>query len=163
MRSARILILAIATACAAAPAFAADDPGAPPFKRRAGLMVDPLGRGIYTYDRDTTPNVSVCDAFCLRLWPAMLAGPDAKPRGRFSIGTLPDGRRIWAWDGKPLYRWISDRRRGDARGDRVAGVWTLVRLPCGNGDTEVPPLTMAERPCPAPRTTASSSPAPRLP
>lgn len=144
---AALLLLAAASVAAAPPAL---DPGAPPLKRRAGLMVDAVGRGIYTYDRDTTPNVSACDDFCTRLWPPILAQPGATPRGRFSLASRHDGRLQWAFDGKPLYRWISDRKRGDARGDRVAGIWTLVRLPCGDGDDQVPPFTPVERPCPKP-------------
>jgi predicted lipoprotein with Yx(FWY)xxD motif len=128
----------------------AADLGEPPLKRRNAIMVDVQGRGVYTYDLDKDPQRSSCDDMCRILWPPIVAAPDARASGRFSLVDRNDGRRQWAWDGKPLYRWISDRRRGEANGDGVAGVWTLVRLPCGDGDADVAPFTRAERPCPKP-------------
>ncbi len=126
----------------------AADNGEAPLRRRNSIMVDMQGRGIYTYDLDTDPQRSVCDEMCRILWPPILASAKARPHGRFSLASRSDGRKQWAWDGKPLYRWISDRRKGDANGDGVAGVWTLVRLPCGDGDKDVAVFTRAERACP---------------
>ncbi len=128
-----------------------------PLRRRNSIMVDLQGRGIYTYDLDSDPGRSSCDEMCRILWPPIIAKADAKPVGRFSLADRNDGRKQWAWDGKPLYRWISDRRRGEANGDGVAGVWTLVRLPCGDGDENVQIFTRAERPCPQPGANARSS------
>ena len=128
---------------------AAADKGEAPLRRRNAVMVDELGRGIYTYDLDTDPDRSVCDEMCRILWPPILASAKAKPSGRFTLAERAGGRKQWAWDGKPLYRWISDRRKGEANGDGVAGVWRLVRLPCGDGDKDVIAFTRAERPCAA--------------
>jgi len=137
----------------------AAEAGEAPLRRRNAIMVDLQGRGIYTYDLDVDPNRSACDPMCLILWPPIIADANAKPSGRFSLAELPDGRKQWAWDGKPLYRWISDRRKGEANGDGVAGVWRLVRLPCGDGDQEVTPMTRAERPCRARASERSATPA----
>jgi len=131
----------------------AADNGEAPLRRRNAVMVDIQGRGIYTYDLDTDPDRSVCDEMCRILWPPIIASDDAKPSGRFTLADRADGRKQWAWDGKPLYRWISDRRKGEANGDGVAGVWRLVRLPCGDGDQDVVAFTRAERPCTKPRGT----------
>lgn len=124
--------------------------GDPPLKRRNAIMVDHLGRGVYTYDLDKDPSRSACDDMCRILWPPIFAASGAQPRGRLGIADRNDGSRQWTWDGKPLYRWISDRRRGEAGGDGVAGVWRLVRLPCGDGDDQIEVFTLAERACPKP-------------
>jgi predicted lipoprotein with Yx(FWY)xxD motif len=101
----------------------------PPIRQRDGILVDLKGRGLYTYDGDTDPKKSLCDAQCRLLWPPVFADAGAKPRGQFTIVARNDGRQQWAYKGKPLYRWASDRKRGDAGGDNISGVWHLVRVP----------------------------------
>jgi predicted lipoprotein with Yx(FWY)xxD motif len=122
-----------------------------PVWQRAGILVEQGGRALYTYTADV-PGQSNCDAKCEALWPPHYAEPDAQPHGPFTIARSFDGRPMWAWQGKPLYRWISDRRRGAAGGDGVADVWFLVR---------VPPALSAEVtryfPMPTPRPGASTS------
>lgn len=114
-------------------------PGAPPAWLRDGVMVDRLARGLYFYDRDTRPGRSTCYRTCRSLWPPLFAEADARPAGDFSVIERSDGTRQWAWQGKPLYRWVSDRRWGQADGDRVSGVWTLVR-PTGADAAALPPF-----------------------
>ncbi|KFN46029.1 COG4315 family predicted lipoprotein [Arenimonas metalli] len=99
-----------------------------PVWQRGGILVEQGGRALYTYTPDT-PGQSNCDLPCEALWPPHYAAPDAKPHGPFTIARSYDGRPMWAWQGKPLYRWISDRKRGAAGGDGVADVWFLVRVP----------------------------------
>lgn len=101
----------------------------PPIRQRNGILVDIKGRGLYTYDGDTDPGKSNCDAQCRLLWPPIFADAGAVPKGPFSIVARKDGKQQWAYKGKPLYRWISDKKRGDAGGDGVGGVWHLVRVP----------------------------------
>ena len=61
---------------------------------------------------------------------------------------------MWAWQGKPLYRWISDRKRGAAGGDGVAGVWFLVKVPPQLEGQVVPyfPMPMPRRSADQPAT-----------
>ncbi|TNJ34841.1 COG4315 family predicted lipoprotein [Arenimonas terrae] len=99
-----------------------------PIWRRNGLLVEQGGRALYTYTEDL-PGQSRCDSACEALWPPHYAAPDAKPFGPFTLARSRDGRPMWAWQGKPLYRWVSDRKRGAAGGDGVAGVWFLVKVP----------------------------------
>jgi predicted lipoprotein with Yx(FWY)xxD motif len=106
----------------------APDPSAPPIRQRAGLLVDLKGRALYTYKGDKTAGRSDCDSQCSLLWPPIYAEAAARPKGPFTIVLRPDGRRQWAWHGRPLYRWKGDSKRGDAGGDGVADMWQLVRL-----------------------------------
>lgn len=111
------------------PAATASTEGYPPIRQRNGILVDVKGRGLYTYDGDTDPGKSNCDAQCRLLWPPIFADAGAVPKGPFTLVARKDGKQQWAYKGKPLYRWISDKKRGDAGGDGVGGVWHLVRVP----------------------------------
>lgn len=99
-----------------------------PIWRRNGILVEQGGRALYTFATDSTGQSS-CDRACEGLWPPHYANPGDKPSGPFTIARSFDGRPMWAWRGKPLYRWISDRKRGAAGGDGVANVWFLVKVP----------------------------------
>jgi predicted lipoprotein with Yx(FWY)xxD motif len=114
-----------ASIVSAAPIPATD----PPFRKRGEILVEAKGRGVYTYDGDTAKNTSHCFAQCRLLWPPMYAEDVAKPKGSFTIFVrTDDGKRQWALNGKPLYRWSSDLKSGDAGGEGVAGVWHLVKV-----------------------------------
>jgi predicted lipoprotein with Yx(FWY)xxD motif len=113
------------------PLFASAEvsPSDPPIRQREGILVDLKGRGLYTYDGDVDPKRSLCNDQCRLLWPPIPASAEAKPKGQFTVVARQDGTRQWAYKGKPLYRWVSDQKRGDAGGDGIMGVWHLVHLP----------------------------------
>jgi predicted lipoprotein with Yx(FWY)xxD motif len=58
---------------------------------------------------------------------ALIAMIGAKPYWRASLTTRRDGRRQWAYDGKPLYTYVEDTVLGDIKGDNVGNVWHVVR------------------------------------
>jgi predicted lipoprotein with Yx(FWY)xxD motif len=95
---------------------------------RDGLLVEQGGRALYFFGLDVTGQPSRCDSACSRLWPPYLAPAGARPYGRFTITQSHEGKPMWAFNGRPLYRWISDRKRGDAGGDGINGTWELVRV-----------------------------------
>ena len=99
----------------------------PPIRQRNGILVDIKGRGLYTFGGDD-PGKSNCSGQCILLWPPIVVEGYAKPRGEFTIVNRDDGKRQWAWKGRPLYRWVSDKKRGDAGGDGVNGIWHLARI-----------------------------------
>ena len=139
----RLLIIATSIFLLASSAFAAtaskDDP---PFRQRGNILVEIKGRGVYTYDGDKVANETTCFAQCRLLWPPMYAEPESKPKGSFTIFTRKDdGKLQWAFKGKPLYRWASDLKRGDAGGDRIAGVWRLIKIAPKNDSTTAPDKT----------------------
>ena len=103
-------------------------PGDPPIRKLDGHLVDLKGRGLYTWDGDVKGSTSQCTAQCRLLWPPLFADANAVPKGPFTLVKRDDGRYQWALDGRPLYRWTSDKKWGDAGGDGVADVWHLVKV-----------------------------------
>ena len=53
---------------------------------------------------------------CAEVWPAVLAGPDAKPVGKWTIIERKDGGKQWAYDGYPIYISTLDQQPGDVIG-----------------------------------------------
>jgi predicted lipoprotein with Yx(FWY)xxD motif len=79
---------------------------------------------IYTYDRDE-PGKSNCVDRCLAAWPAVVAPAGAKPIGKWSTITRPDGSSQWAYDKMPVYTFVRDSG-STATGDGMGGVWKLL-------------------------------------
>jgi len=118
--------------------------GDAPLKRRNGIMVEAKGRGVYVFDGDIKAGVSTCDPRCISLWPPVYAAADARPHGPFIVIATTNGRKMWAYKGKPVYRWLADKKRGDAGGDGVSGVWHVIRLTAADAN-DVAPYSAAER------------------
>jgi predicted lipoprotein with Yx(FWY)xxD motif len=87
-------------------------------------LVDLNGMTLYTFDRDSAGK-SNCNAQCAVNWPPLIADIDAAASGNFSFITREDGRKQWAYKGKPLYSWSKDKHPGDATGDGVNNVWHI--------------------------------------
>ena len=109
-------LLGSASMATAAPAMAAD-----------GVLVGPNGMTLYTFDKDTTPGKSVCNAQCATNWPPLMAADSDKDAGDYTVITRDDGKKQWAMKGKPLYYWAKDTKAGDKTGDGVGGSWHLIK------------------------------------
>jgi predicted lipoprotein with Yx(FWY)xxD motif len=87
-------------------------------------LVDINGMTLYVFDRDTSGK-SNCNGPCAVNWPPLVADTDAKAAGDFAFITRDDGRKQWAYKGKPLYTWSKDKNPGDTNGDGVNNVWHI--------------------------------------
>lgn len=113
------LILASATGAALAQA---------PAKIAEGVLTDSSGMTLYTYDKDQAgSSKSVCNGPCAANWPPLMAKEGAKESGDYSIITRDDGKKQWAYKGKPLYTWVKDQKAGDKTGDGVNNVWHVAK------------------------------------
>ncbi len=93
-----------------------------------GVLTGTNGMSLYTFDRDTAGSgKSVCNGPCATNWPPLLAGDMDRASGDYSIITRDDGKKQWAFRGKPLYYWVKDSKPGDRTGDGVNKVWQLAR------------------------------------
>lgn len=116
------LILSLALACFALPAFAENMA----IMEKDGILTDAKGMTLYTFDNDKD-GVSACYDACAENWPPLLAAADAKAEGEYGLTDRKDGSKQWTYDGKPLYLWVKDTKPGDMTGDGVKGVWHVVK------------------------------------
>jgi predicted lipoprotein with Yx(FWY)xxD motif len=101
---------------------------APPATMKGGMLVDARGMTLYTFDRDPAgAGKSVCNGDCAVKWPPVVAKAGDQPSGEYTIVTRDDGKRQWAFKGKPLYTWPEDQEPGDKYGDNYNKVWHIVR------------------------------------
>ena len=69
--------------------------------------------------------VSACVAACAKAWPALVAADDAKAEGEWSLVTREDGKKQWAFRGKPLYTYVRDAAPGSTLGDGFQDIWHI--------------------------------------
>ena len=102
--------------------------GSEPAMMKEGMLVNPKGMTLYTFDRDARGSgKSNCNGDCAVKWPPHLAGASAQPHGDYTIVVRNDGSRQWAYKGWPLYTWPEDQEPGDKYGDNYNKVWHIVR------------------------------------
>ncbi|VCU69660.1 Secreted repeat of unknown function [Pigmentiphaga humi] len=101
-------------------------PVAEPARVNGDALVARNGMTLYTYDRDPVGQ-SACTGACAQNWPPLLAPSDAQRSGNWMVINRPDGRKQWAYRGKPVYFWSKDNAPGDRTGEGFNGVWRLAR------------------------------------
>jgi predicted lipoprotein with Yx(FWY)xxD motif len=117
--AAGIVISAIAFGAFAAFA-ATSDPAKMGDTSKGKVWVDAKGMTLYTFDKDTSGK-SNCNDKCATAWPPLQAAADSKAAGDWTIVARADGSKQWAYEGKPFYLWIKDKKPGDVTGDGVEG------------------------------------------
>lgn len=111
---------AAALAQAAAPAKVADS-------SKGKIYVDAKGMSLYTFDKDSGGK-SACNGPCAENWPPLMASASAKASGDWTVVTRDDGKKMWAYKGKPLYTFKKDTKAGDVNGDGfLNGAWHLAK------------------------------------
>ena len=99
-----------------------------PTRTADGVLVGPSGMTLYTFDRDEAGSgKSACNGPCATIWPALGVAEMAKPMGDYTIVVRDDGKKQWAYKGRPLYYWSKDAKPGDKTGDGFNGVWKAAR------------------------------------
>ncbi len=69
----------------------------------------------------------ICKGSCLKDWFPLVVAKGVKPTGPVPLGTIkrPDnGRRQVTFKGKPLYTFVDDKRKGQAKGEGIKDVGT---------------------------------------
>ena len=112
------LILTLA-ACAGGGMYAAA-----PAKVMDGALTGANGMTLYTFDKDAAGSgKSLCNGPCATNWPPLFAMDSDMASGDYSIVMRDDGKKQWAFKGKPLYYWNKDQKPGDRTGDGFNNVW----------------------------------------
>jgi predicted lipoprotein with Yx(FWY)xxD motif len=91
------------------------------------VYTDAHGMTLYTYGKDEKGK-SNCYDKCATNWPPLKADASAKDEGEWTVIERTDGIRMWAYDGKPLYTFIKDKKAGDMKGDGIGNVWHIAKV-----------------------------------
>jgi predicted lipoprotein with Yx(FWY)xxD motif len=112
-----MLSLCIATAASAQPVV------------KGGAVLTRDGLSLYTFDNDVVGSGrSVCNPPCSGVFPPYLARPQDRAVPPFSLVRRDDGTTQWAHQGRPLYRFYADEKRGDQGGDGMnRKLWHIAR------------------------------------
>lgn len=99
-----------------------------PAKVADGVLTGSNGMTLYVFERDTAGSGrSVCNGPCATLWPALLASDTDKGYGDYAVIVRDDGRKQWAYKGKPLYYFARDTKAGDRTGEGFNQIWNTAR------------------------------------
>ena len=90
------------------------------------IYTDANGMTLYSYDKDEAGK-SNCYDKCATNWPPLKADADAKAEGEWTVVDRTDGTKMWAYEGKPLYTFIGDKKAGEMTGDGKGGVWHVAK------------------------------------
>ena len=97
---------------------------AAPAKVMDGALTGANGMTLYTFDKDAAGSgKSLCNGPCATNWPPLFAMDSDMASGDYSIVMRDDGKKQWAFKGKPLYYWVKDQKPGDRTGDGFNNVW----------------------------------------
>lgn len=103
-----------------------DHPGVVALGRDNGTWVYksfPAFLPLYVFDGDADGK-SNCNAVCAAVWPIIRADAAAKPTGDWTIIAREDGKRQWAYKGRPVYTFYLDRP-GAPKGEGRLADWYL--------------------------------------
>ena len=100
---------------------------AEPAMTKDGMLVDHKGMTLYTFGKDAGGK-SMCNDKCAANWPPLAADSMAKNMGEWTAIKRDDGQMQWAYDGKPLYTFVMDKKAGDMTGDgKMDGAWKVAK------------------------------------
>ena len=93
-----------------------------------GMLTGSNGMTLYTFDKDAAGSgKSMCNGPCATNWPPLMAMDGDVASGDYSIVMRDDGKKQWAFKGKPLYFWAKDQKAGDKTGDGFNNVWHVAK------------------------------------
>lgn len=118
-------VVLIASTLTISAAFAQMMPAKTADSAKGKVLVNAKGMTLYVFDKDKdAPGKSVCNGPCAENWPALLASDSDKASGDWSVVARDDGKKMWAYKGRPLYAWKNDKAPGDTDGDgKLNGAW----------------------------------------
>ncbi|MNH00494.1 Secreted repeat [compost metagenome] len=91
-----------------------------------GMLVDHAGMTLYTFDKDMGGK-SMCNGECAKNWPPLMAKEGEKDKDKWTKIKRDDGSMQWAYDGKPLYTFVKDKKAGETTGDGMKDVWHVAK------------------------------------
>jgi predicted lipoprotein with Yx(FWY)xxD motif len=99
-------------------------------KTENGILVSTNNMTLYTFDNDqANSGKSTCNGDCAINWPPLLVDVNATSYGSYSIITRDDGKKQFAYKGKPLYYFLMDKKPGEQKGNGYSNnAWHIVQM-----------------------------------
>ncbi len=99
-------------------------------KTEKGVLVSTNNMTLYTFDNDqANSGKSSCYGDCAINWPPLLVDANATSYGSYSIITRDDGKKQFAYKGKPLYYFLKDTKPGEQNGNGFSNnAWHIVQM-----------------------------------
>ena len=97
-----------------------------PAAHAADTLTDKKGMTLYTFDKDAG-GMSSCYDDCAKHWPPYVGKTGDATMKDWTLVNRKDGTMQWAYDGKPLYFYADDKKKGDIAGDGKGGVWHIIK------------------------------------
>ncbi len=118
------------------------------------VLVAANGHTLYTLSKETTHHIICKGSACLATWPPLKIAKGVTPVGAAHLGVMKrsEGFMQVTLNGRPLYRFSGDAKKGDANGEGLkdVGTWHVAA---------VAKAASAPAPAPAP----APMPAPTIP
>lgn len=119
----------------------------------SSVIANLKGRTLYSLSVEKRGKF-ICTAGCLSIWHPLVVAKGVRPTGPVTLGTVkrPDGRTQVTYRGRPLYRFASDAKAGEANGEGIkdVGTWHAARPPASSP----PPTEPQPSPYPSPYPTS---------
>jgi predicted lipoprotein with Yx(FWY)xxD motif len=91
----------------------------------ATMLTAANGMTLYTFAKDMGGKPS-CYAACAKNWPPYFAKKGEKMSKGWTEVARKGGKMQWAYDGKPVYFYAADKKKGDKMGDGMGGAWHVI-------------------------------------
>lgn len=95
------------------------------------VLVAANGHTLYTLSKETTHRI-ICTKGCLTNWPPLKIAKGVRPVGAAHLGVLKrrEGFLQVTLNGRPLYTFIGDTKKGQANGEGLkdVGVWHVAAV-----------------------------------
>jgi predicted lipoprotein with Yx(FWY)xxD motif len=132
------------------------------------VLTTSAGLTLYHFAKDP-PGKATCSGACAKIWPPLLAAKGAHvkgPKGVKGLSLVNVGGGHWqvAFDHAALYRFEGDKKKGQAKGQGVAGAWFAAPksgIPATHAPA-APPATSTTHPA-TPTTPVTAPPATTTP
>jgi len=109
------------------------------------VLVAANGHTLYTLSKETTHHIICKGSTCLSTWPPLKIAKGVKPVGAAHLGVVKrsEGFLQVTLNGRPLYRFSGDAKKGQANGEglRDVGVWHVAAVAKASSSTPAPAPT----------------------
>jgi predicted lipoprotein with Yx(FWY)xxD motif len=97
------------------------------------ILTDDKGMTLYTFAKDAAGQ-SNCSGGCAQMWPALTVDDKSAQvslpqgfMGKIGIIDRADGKIQVTLNDMPLYHFAKDAKAGDANGNGIGGVWSVIK------------------------------------